>query len=616
MCGFVGEFDFNGLDNRRVIERLLPKIHHRGPDHSEVWSDGFISMGHARLSIIDLRDQANQPMIDDETGNVIVFNGEIYNYSSLRSILKSKGVVFKSNSDTEVLLKMYAYFGEKCTSYLKGMFAFVIYNQKEKKLFLARDRMGKKPLVYAIVNSKFIFSSEIYPLAHHPDIPLDVDHQAIEAYFSLQAIPSPLTIYKSIRKWPKSSWGEFSASGCQQVLYWQLDLNKKKDFGSYKNLLEETEKVIYDSINLRRVSDVPLGALLSGGVDSSLVAAMLAEQSSEKVKTFSIGFSGSKYDESPYAKEVADYIKSDHQELHFTSEMAMSLIPDIVRHYGEPYADTSCMPTFCVSKLTSEYIKVAMTGDGGDEICAGYDHFKLRPGAKLINQFLGYSYVNFQDLEKSMNKESQLDKVKSSLFTRYLFPEARTLIYSNFFQGGYRNLLLRHESNYICEWRKDLLRSARRHSNNLIDRMIYIGSQFYLSDDLLVKTDIASMAYGLELRSPLLDHEVMEHFASIKPSEKADVNNPKKLLKAIAERWVPSNVIYRPKKGFGIPPWLFEDRAQEFEDILTDQNDALNEYIHVDFVKQLMRQKKHESRLWAVFFFAHWMKSMKEIKKV
>lgn len=618
MCGFVGEFDFEGLMPKTAMSNWIPQIQHRGPDAQGDWSDLYINLGHARLSILDISEKGHQPMIDPENGNIIVYNGEIYNFKELRESLFKKGYKFYTECDTEVILKIFKEMGESCLHYLRGMFSFLIYIPTMRRVFFARDRVGKKPFYYTVVKNKFIFASELYALACHRDVSLELSDEAIETFFSFQCIPSPLTIYKNVFKLRKGAYGFFDNQGLDLNNYHALDFNKKNKVIQEKDVVEEAEKVIYDAVESRMVSDVPVGALLSGGVDSSLVVAMLSKASSEKVKTFSIGFSERSHSELPYAKVVSDFLETEHTELTFTSDMVLDMIPKVVRHYGEPYADTSCLPTFCVSHLTSSKIKVALTGDGGDEICAGYDHYQFRPGAKWINKLFGLRHVNFEKISEIMNKSNVIDKVRSSLLTRYLFPESRCLIFSNYFQGTRLDELLVRRNCYMNDWRQNVLGQSYEHAENCIERMLWIDNESYLPDDLLVKTDIASMAFGLELRSPLLDQEVVSFFSSIPLSLKVKGGESKSLLKKVARRWVPDEVLNRPKKGFVIPPWMSGCLSGELMNSIEDQKSALSNYLNIEYVIKLINNKniKDENRLWAIFFFSKWLKMMSEIRKI
>ena len=381
MCGIAGHINVNNPPPREPVEKLTQAIRHRGPDDQGVWKspDGACVLGHARLSIIDLSPLGRQPMLDPETGNGIVFNGEIYNFQALRKQCEAAGDRFRSHSDTEVILALYRRHGVDCLDHLRGMFAFALWDAGRRRLFMARDRVGKKPLNYALVDGGVVFCSEIDPLARHPQVSREMDLEALELYLQLQYIPAPWTIYKQIRKLPPAHYALFdNRNGFSMARYWDVDYTQKRKI-SEQDALDGLEEKLTEAVRLRMIADVPLGALLSGGVDSSVVVALMAKLSGEPVRTFSIGFREEAFNELPFAQQAADRCKTAHHPQIVEGDVE-HLLPRLARHYGEPYADSSAIPSFFVSQVARQQVTVAMNGDGGDELLGGYPRYWLSPG--------------------------------------------------------------------------------------------------------------------------------------------------------------------------------------------------------------------------------------------
>jgi len=620
LCGITGHLNWNGAVDKGGIVDMVIRLHHRGPDNSDIWCspEGLCVLGHARLSVIDLTKAGHQPMLDPVTGNAIVFNGEIYNFKKLRTECEAKGDRFFSNTDTEVILALYRRHGIGCLRYLRGMFAFAIWDKAKQQLFLARDRVGKKPLNYALTSRGFFFSSEIFPLASHTAVNDEIDIEALELYLQLQYIPAPWTICRGIRKLPPAHFAIFDRKGLSVEQYWDVDYRPKLKM-TEQEALDGLEEKLREAVRLRMISDVPLGALLSGGVDSSLMVALMSGLSTDPVKTFSIGFEEEAFNELPYAQIVADQYKTDHRPETLHGEVE-SILPRIVKHYGEPYADKSAIPSFYVCGRACRYVTVVINGDGGDELLGGYPRYWLSPVSIVAAQALG-NLTPVETLTRLgpsiVRGRSLTAKARRKLFTRFLNPELQSLnnMYSGFWNDRDRNSLLDRDTNYISpvlhKWRLGWLGKSRYTSNNPIDRMLWIDNRTYLPGDLLVKMDIASMHCSLEARSPLLDHEVIEYCASLPVRFKVRRRSGKYLLKKLAERYLPKDLIYRPKMGFAIPleDWLKGPLKIMTQDILG--NPELMYPLNTRFIRQIMQEffeqgVDHKSRIWALLMFGKW----------
>ncbi|MGE0315545.1 MAG: asparagine synthase (glutamine-hydrolyzing) [Lautropia sp.] len=617
MCGIAGHLSFSQPPCGAAIERMIGAIRHRGPDDQGVWKspDGACVLGHARLSIIDLSPLGHQPMLDPETGNGIVFNGEIYNFQALRKQCEAAGDQFRSHSDTEVILALYRRHGVDCLSHLRGMFAFALWDAGHRRLFLARDRVGKKPLNYAHIDGGIVFCSEIDPLARHPKVGREMDPEALELYLQLQYIPAPWTIYRQIRKLPPAHYALFDRTGFSMRRYWDVDYTRKVHV-SEQQALDGLEEKLTEAVRLRMIADVPLGALLSGGVDSSVVVALMARLSGNPIRTFSIGFREEAFNELPYAQQAADICGTAHHPELVEGDVA-HLLPRLARHYGEPYADSSAVPSFFVSQIARQHVTVAMNGDGGDELLGGYPRYGLSPG-KL------WSARHLPDLFPAKHLvalAARLATVTSvparavrKIVMEYGWPELRSVnMYAGFWNDSMRARLLGQgsSSSLLPHWRAHWLEGAVRSADNPVDRMLWFDNRTYLPGDLLVKMDIAAMHCGLETRSPLLDHEVIEYCAGLPPEFKVRNGVGKYLLKRLAERHFPAAFVYRRKMGFGIPLalWLrgplrpLLERTLRNRELMSPLNASV---IDAALEAFLNGDASQESRLWALLMYGNW----------
>jgi asparagine synthase (glutamine-hydrolysing) len=522
MCGICGKLSFDAhkeIDSE-LIRRMNQVLYHRGPDDEGIYIKGQIGLGHRRLSIIDLSPAGHQPMTNEDETLWIVLNGEIYNFPELRSVLEEKGHIFRSRTDTEVILHLYEDKGTDCLSDLRGMYAFALWDARNRSLFLARDRLGKKPLFYYVNDKFFLFASEPKAMLQDSAVKAEPDPEALHHYLSYNYVPSPVSSFKGIRKLPPAHYMLLKDGDLQIKQYWKLRYGKKisetrilKD----DEVCEEIIERLKEAIKLRLVSDVPLGAFLSGGIDSSAIVALMSELSSAPVKTFSIGFEEKEYDELKYARIIAEKFNTDHHEF-VVKPNAVEILPKLVWHYSEPFADSSAIPTFYVSELTRKYVTVALNGDAGDENFAGYERYlanqiacryeripyHLRKGLESVIQKIPYSVKPKSFLYKTkrfFDAVSEEPRRRYSRWMTHFNNQRKKELYTEEFQSQLGSI------DSI-----DLLLGAYADSDarDFIDATLDADVNMYLPGDLLVKVDIASMAYSLEARSPLLDHLFME----------------------------------------------------------------------------------------------------------
>ncbi len=564
MCGIAGIVGKQPLADRGALAGLVDGIVHRGPDDRGDYlsPDGCCTLGHTRLAILDLSAAGHQPMRDESTGNAVVFNGEIYNFAALRRDCEADGFHFRSHSDTEVILALYRHHGVGCLRHLRGMFAFALWDERERRLFFARDRLGKKPFHYAESPQGFAFCSEIDPLARHVWTDRRFDMQALDFFLHLQYVPAPLSIYRGIRKLPPAHYGQLDASGLRIAPYWSLDYREKVEMDETE-ALDAFEAKLAEAVKLRMVADVPVGALLSGGVDSSVIVALMARQSAAPVRTFSVGFSEAAVDESAYARQAAERCGTLHRPTQLGAP-DLSVLPTLVRRYGEPYADSSALPSFAVCAAARQELKVVLNGDGGDELLGGYPRYSLPDATiRLATWIRRRNPLPLIDPTRWLGSRGvfPFKKLRRLTLDHVLLPDVGPFtMYGSICDDAARRTLLgdRALPDNLPQWRAAWFRRARLASDNPVDCMLWLDNHTYLPGDLLVKMDIAAMHCGLEARSPLLDHELIEFCARLPVRWKVRRGIGKYLLKRLAERYYPKEFVYRRKMGFGIPlaNWL------------------------------------------------------------
>jgi asparagine synthase (glutamine-hydrolysing) len=619
MCGIVGLVRNDGKPvDRDLLARMNDAIRHRGPDDDGFYLNGPVGLGMRRLAIIDLKS-GQQPIHNQDGTTWIVFNGEIYNYLELRQQLEKLGHTFYTNSDTEAIVHAYDQYGTDCPKYLRGMFAFAIWNERTQELFLTRDRVGKKPVLYAEVNGQLVFGSEFTALLQHPDISREIQPEAIDAYLSFMCVPAPLTAYRSIRKLEPGHWLRWRKGDITIERYWQPDFSQKLDI-SEEEAGERAIEILRDSVKVRLMSEVPLGAFLSGGIDSSAVVALMAQESSEKVKTFSIGFEEQDFSELHHARRVAEWVGADHHEFIVRPD-AIEILPLLVEHYGEPYADSSAVPTYYVARETRKHVTVALNGDGGDESFAGYERYaamQLAENYRKVPAFVRKSVnVGVGLIPTSELSRSRLRSGKRFLEAASLPKVDRYLRWVSIFDSAAKSSLYSDafKSETTSGYAKSLLEPwfVRANGSGFVDASLLADLMTYLPNDLLVKVDIATMAVSLEARSPFLDHQVIEFAASLPEKFKLRGLTTKYLLKKVLRKLLPSENLDRRKMGFGVPigHW-FRGKMQPFlREVVLSEKALDRGLFRPETVRQLVDQhtegkRDYSHQLWTLLMLELW----------
>jgi asparagine synthase (glutamine-hydrolysing) len=620
VCGIAGIARNDGADvDQELLRRMCDAIRHRGPDDDGFYFNGPVGLGMRRLAIIDLKS-GRQPIHNPDRTAWIVFNGEIYNYRELRSKLEKLGHLFYTNSDTEAIVHAYDRYGTDCLRHLRGMFAFAIWDERTQELFVARDRVGKKPLLYAQVNDKLVFASEFSALLLHPDISREIDAEALHQYLSFMCVPAPLTAYRAIRKLEPGHWLKWKKGAIKIERYWQPDFSKKIKI-SEEEAGERAIEILREAVRLRLISEVPLGAFLSGGIDSSAVVALMSQESIEPIKTFSIGFEEQDFSELHHARRVAEHVGADHHEFIVRPD-ALEVLPTLVERYGEPYADSSAIPTYYVARETRNHVTVALNGDGGDECFAGYERYaamRLAERYHKLPAMLRKSLIDqvVQTLPTSETERSRLRDAKRFIQAASLPKVERYLRWVSVFDGEMKSALYADEFHRRMDQQSSaaLLEPwfAMANGSGVVDAALLADTMTYLPNDLLVKVDIATMAVSLEARSPFLDHEVIEFAASLPEKLKLRGLTTKYLLKRVLRRLLPSENLQRRKMGFGVPigHW-FRGRLYAFlrETILSDK--ALKRGLFKpEVVRRLVElhaggERDYSHQLWTLLMLELW----------
>lgn len=623
MCGICGKLYFDKA--RRVtpheLRQMSAMLVHRGPDGAGVWVDGNVGLAHQRLAIIDLRPEAGQPMSNEDGSLWVTFNGEIYNFQELRQELEEKGHPFRTNSDTEIIVHAYEEYGRECVTRFRGMFAFALWNAKTRTLLLARDRVGKKPLFYALTGDRFLFGSEIKALLADRSLAADVDPASLDHYLALGYVPAPLTAFRGIRKLPPAHWLEFRDGCITMGRYWTLHYTPKRKL-TFPDAITELRRQLSEAVRLRLISDVPLGVFLSGGIDSSAIVAYMARQLNSPVRTFSVGFEEDAFDERPYARTVAERFGTEHTEL-LVKATSLDVLPRIVWHYDEPFGDPSAVPSYAIAELTREHVTVVLNGDGGDESFAGYNRYVQNRRAHR-GDFVPLSWrravasaVNC--LPQSWRQRRPLHKLTTVTDAMAQTPERR---YSRWF-GQFDPPLRQHL--YTADFLETLDQSdpeslfiaAFQQGENVdwTDATLAADVSLYLPEDLLVKMDRASMAHSLEARSPFLDHVLMEFAASLPPEFKLAGQQKKRILKAALRGILPDEILDRPKRGFDPPigRWLRTNLRDMAHDILLAPRAIQRGYFRRASIETLLTEhatgrEDHALHLWELLMLELWQR--------
>jgi asparagine synthase (glutamine-hydrolysing) len=607
MCGIAGRVNYvSGTPvSPQVLRDMSGLLTHRGPDGADVFARGPAGLGHRRLAVIDLSEAGCQPMSTADGRLWLTFNGEIYNFQELRAELEARGHRFRSHTDSETILYAYREFGVDCLLRLRGMFAFALWDEPRQRLFVARDRLGKKPLFYRTDQDGIAFASEPKAFLADPSFAAVPDPEALSAYLTYQYVPSPLSAFAGVRKLPPAHY--LLAENGQVTIqrYWKLSYARKRRL-SDGEAVEELRHRLRDAVRIRLVSDVPLGAFLSGGIDSGSVVALMSELGSGPVNTFSIGFEEKEYDELPYARLVAERYGTNHREFVVRPD-ALHILPRLVWHYNEPFADSSAIPTFLLSELTRRYVTVALNGDAGDENFAGYERYRANVLAQRYDRIPGVLRHPVERLAGllpgSTRSRTLVSKGKRFLEALSETPERRYVRWMSHFDSSLKAELCRREFLEAAgpDPAEILLRSyAASDAPDFIDATLDVDVNNYLPDDLLVKVDIATMAHGLEARSPLLDHELVEFAASLPSSLKLRGGVKKYILKQAVRPLLPREIIERPKMGFGVPldSWFRHELKELAHDVLLSASLRNRGYFRQPVIERLLAEHVAGARSW------------------
>ncbi len=624
MCGICGVFDPNSSakPDRAVLETMSRSIAHRGPDDDGSFLDAGIGLAARRLSIIDV-EGGHQPIGNEDGSLWIVFNGEIYNHESLRFLLSKLGHRFRTRADTEVVVHAYAEFGPDAVRYLNGMFAFAIWDAKARKLFLARDRFGIKPLYYTLVGDELAFASELKAILEHPRVERRIDVVALNEYLSFEYVPTPRTIFRGIRKLPPAHTLSYSAKGLELSAYWDLSLRKSESRPpvSWRDYRERLRHELGEAVRKEMVSDVPVGVLLSGGLDSTTVLAMMARSSPSRVKSFSIAFEEKSFDESRYARLAASKLGSDHHELTVTSSMMAELVPRLMDVLDEPLADSSIVPTYFLSRFAREQVKVVLGGDGGDEMFAGYPTLQAH---RLIEYYEGWVpfFLRASVVPKiidrlPVSKDNISFDFKARRFISgrgvpiasrhhrwlgaFVPQEKRSLFVPELVQEDVDTYEVAYEHQRRCDARETM------------NQLLYLDQKLYLEGDILTKVDRASMAASLEVRVPFLNWSFAEYVAEIPHELKLRGLKSKFVLKKAMAGLLPHEIVNRPKKGFNVPVgyWINGSLKELIRDQLSPEKLKREGFFEPSYVEKLLREhtegvRDHRKLLWTLLVFELW----------
>jgi asparagine synthase (glutamine-hydrolysing) len=594
MCGIAGFISFNQSFSENHLHQMTDSLQHRGPDADGFFYDGICGLGHRRLSILDLSEAANQPMYSQNSRFVCVYNGEIYNFKEIKNWLANQGINCKTTSDTEVLLEWFVLKGTDFVKDLNGIFSIAIYDTQTRTTFLFRDRIGIKPLYFYRKEEDFAFASELKALALLNNLPFTLNYQAIAQFLHLGYIPAPNTIYQSVEKLPAGCWALFTEKKFEIHTYWSPESNIGAD--SLKNeteAIKELDNLLRSAVEMQMIADVPLGVFLSGGIDSSTVAAFASQfTSGQKLKTFSIGFEEEKFNEAPFARSVADYLQTDHHELTVSTRQAQELVTKLPGIFDEPFADSSAIPTLLVSQLARKSVTVTLSGDGGDELFFGYGTYDW--AKRLKNPFLSFFDKEIAGL-LGLSKKDSFRKGKN------MFTPTETHLESHVFSQE-QGFFSWEEVEAIVIPVENSKKQQNYHINDIIgkternltaaENQALFDLHYYLPDDLLVKVDRASMFHGLETRVPLLDHRIIEWALNLSPELKSQRGIRKYLLKKVLYQYIPEKLFDRPKRGFAVPlaKWLQTDLKFLTEEYLNEKVVKESGIVKWEKVKMLKEQ--------------------------
>jgi asparagine synthase (glutamine-hydrolysing) len=615
MCGICG---FN-WKNEALVTRMTETIHHRGPDQDGIYCDEHVSLGHRRLSIIDLSEHGRQPLGNEDGSIQVTYNGEIYNFQEIKDDLIAKGHVFHGKSDTEILVHGYEEYGYDLLQKMNGMFAFAIWDRNKQRIWIARDRIGIKPLYYYCQNGKFIFASEIKAILEDPEVPRIVNKQAIYRYLCFEFVPAPETMFAGIHKVPAGHYAVYENGQIALTNYWDIQFNVPEKPQPIAEIVEQERYLIEQAVRRRLLSDVPLGAFLSGGLDSSAIVAMMRKHNSGRLRTFTIGYKDKTFSELDYAQIVADRFETDHQVL-MIEQMDREAVEKSLWHLDEPMTDLSSIPLMFICEQAKQHVTVCLSGEGGDEVFAGYDRFKAAKMARYLNiipkpirEGVLFKLVSrFPDQEQ---KKGAINMLKRFMEGAALPEEGMHLRWQFFSNTGLENNL------YSDSFRKDVTfdpfdrvreYNSRTVGQDRINRQIYADMRFMMTDSVLMKVDKMSMANALEIRVPLLDHTLVEYMATVHGDLKLKGSQTKHIFRKALEGILPDKIVYRGKQGYSLPVKnLLRTQLKDYMIELLNESPLIKECMDLNYVNQLIDEHlsmkhNHNHVLWGMMNIAIW----------
>ena len=619
MCGIAG---FSWKDDG-LVRRMTQVLKHRGPDDYGVYSDDWVSMGHRRLSIIDLSERGHQPMSNEDGSVSVVYNGEIYNFQDLRRELESKGYVFKSRTDTEVIVHAYEEYGADCVNRFNGMFAFAIWDRNKRELLLARDRLGIKPLYYYLHNNRLVFGSEIKAIVANPMVPREINPQALYDYIGYEFVPAPDTIFRHVYKLAPGHYLQYREGKALLTQYWDLQFQSESHPKRYYE--ERFREILTESVRKRLISDVPLGVFLSGGLDSSAIVALMSHCGVDPIQTFSLGYEDPSFSELDYASVIAKQFNTEHTVL-MVDPITPNLIEEAVWHLDEPMTDLSTIPFYLICQKAREHVTVCLSGEGGDEVLVGYDRFrasKLNGYYELLPEWVRRGLVAplVNALPDQPQKKGAINMLKRFIEGGLLPAEGEHMRWQYFGMPGRETQLF--SNDFVSEISADPFGPVRYHSQRCnsskrLDREIYVDLMAVMPDSPLMKVDKMSMAHGLEVRVPFLDHEFVEFCATIPGDLKLGGFTTKKIFRSAMKGILPDDIRGRGKQGYSFPikNWLRNELNDYMKDVLTSSS-LIKDAFNPAFVNQLIKEHQehranHNHILWALINLAVWHRQFVE----
>jgi asparagine synthase (glutamine-hydrolysing) len=613
MCGIAGMT----WKDEALVTRMTKVIAHRGPDQDGVYTDEFVSLGHRRLSIIDLSEHGRQPMSNEDGSVWVTYNGEIYNFQELRTALEAKGHVFRSRTDTEVIVHAYEEYGPACVQWFNGMFAFAVWDKNRRELVLARDRLGVKPLYYYAKDEKLVFASEIKAILQVPEVEREINPQSLYHYVGYEFVPAPDTMFRNVHKLPPGHYLRYKDGKAEVMRYWDVGFHSEPHSREYYE--EKMRDMLTESVRKRLVSDVPLGVFLSGGLDSSAVVSLMSRCGVEPIQTFSLGYADPSFSELEYARVIAKQFRTKHREL-IIDPITPDLIEKVVWHLDEPMTDLSTIPLYLICKKAREHVTVCLSGEGGDEVLVGYDRFKASKANgyyALLPEWIrrGIIAPAINALPDQPQKKGPVNVIKRFIQGGLLPEEAGHMRWQYFGIPEHDGKLF--SKNILSEISRDPFAPVRWHamrcnSAERLDREIYVDLKFTMPDSVLMKVDKMSMAHALEVRVPFLDYQFVEFCATIPGDLKLEGFTTKSIFRSAMKGILPDQIRGRGKQGYSLPikNWLRQELREYMTDLLTS-SPLMREAFNLDYIRQLMREHQeyranHNHILWALINLAIW----------